>query len=1032
MKYLILKTIVLLVALMFIGTAFLMAETHDYNSATSRNRSNIGITIFSQKSGPNNSGYVKYTLDLTNNTLINGNFVNTHNGLFPSGAAFDSANGYVYVTDFLSNNVSVINGSTNNVISTIDVGSPDAATFDSSNGYVYISNCFSSSVSVINGSTNNVISTIDVGQHPSGAAFDPSNGYVYVANAYSNNVSVINGSTDSVIATISVGSGPSGVAFDPINGYIYVTNYESDNVSVINGSTNNVISTIDVGSYPQRAAFDSANGYVYVTNFLSNNVSVINGSSNKFISTVDVGSYPHGVAFDPTNGYIYVTNDGSGNVSVINGSTNNVISTIDVGSSPYGAVFDSSNGYVYVTNTGSGNVSVINGSTNRVISTISVGLGPLGAAFDSANGYVYVTDFTSGSVLVINGSTNKVTQSISVGLFPTAVAVDSLNGNIYVTNIESDNVSVINGSSNSVIATISVGLGPSGATFDPSNGYVYVTNTGSGNVSVINGSTNSVISTIDVGSYPQGATFDPSNGYVYVTNTGSDNVSVINGSSNSVIATISVGSGPIISIFDTEIFSTGIVFDPNNGYVYVTNVASGTVSIISTSALNMKYYTVTFTESNLPSGTTWAVTLNGTAESSTSSTISFYEPNGTYSYSVSSPSHYTVSPSSGYVTVNANNASVVVNYSRYAYLKIFVSPSSAVVSINGVNETTSSGSLSTYLNQGYYYLNASESGYRPYSDYVYLSYNSNYSHSIILQKISNAGYLTGSVSPSSATIVVSGTAIPVSNGHFNASLSPGTYYVSFTANGYNSIVKEINITTGKTSTLDVSLTPVSNSITLSGYISPENASLVVNGFIAYVNSSGYYHISVSAGTYTISIYENGYFPYSENVTLSSSRVMNFTLVKEPKATSTTSSNNTVATGYNVTVSNITTGNGIILVSFNANANGTLIVQIPYSSMKNATISEILNSTVYINGVPYKNYTVSISSNYTIILKVYGLKSGDPTLSWKYSPSGIVPTPTPPSSVSPPPSLFVYEVMGAIIAVGIVAGVVAMTLGKRRR
>ena len=948
MKYLILKTIVLLVALMFIGTAFFVAETHDYNSATSGNRSNIGITMFSQKSGPNNSGYVKYTLDLTNNTLINGNFVNTHNGLFPSGAAFDSSNGYVYVTDFLSNSVSVINGSSNRVISTIDVGSPDAATYDSSNGYVYVSNCFSSSVSVINGSTNNVISTIDVGQHPSGAAFDSSNGYVYVANAYSNNVSVINGSTDSVIATISVGSGPSGVAFDPINGYIYVTNYESDNVSVINGSTNNVISTIDVGSYPQRAAFDSANGYVYVTNFLSNNVSVINGSSNKFISTVDVGSYPHGVAFDPTNGYIYVTNDGSGNVSVINGSTNNVISTIDVGSSPYGAVFDSSNGYVYVTNTGSGNVSVINGSTNRVISTISVGLGPLGAAFDSANGYVYVTDFTSGSVLVINGSTNKVTQSISVGLFPTAVAVDSLNGNIYVTNIESDNVSVINGSSNSVIATISV------------------------------------------------------------------------------------GSGPIISIFDTEIFSTGIVFDPNNGYVYVTNVASGTVSIISTSALNMKYYTVTFTESNLPSGTTWAVTLNGTAESSTSSTISFYEPNGTYSYSVSSPSHYTVSPSSGYVSVNANNASVVVNYSRYAYLKIFVSPSSAVVSINGVNETTNSGSLSTYLNQGYYYLNASESGYRPYSDYVYLSYNSNYSHSIILQKISNAGYLTGSVSPSSATIVVSGTAIPVSNGHFNASLSPGTYYVSFTANGYNSIVKEINITTGKTSTLDVSLTPVSNSITLSGYISPENASLVVNGFIAYVNSSGYYHISVSAGTYTISIYENGYFPYSENVTLSSSRVMNFTLVKEPKATSTTSSNNTVATGYNVTVSNITTGNGIILVSFNANANGTLIVQIPYSSMKNATISEILNSTVYINGVPYKNYTVSISSNYTIILKVYGLKSGDPTLSWKYSPSGIVPTPTPPSSVSPPPSLFVYEVMGAIIAVGIVAGVVAMTLGKRRR
>ena len=199
-----------------------------------------------------------------------------------------------------------------------------------------------------------------------------------------------------------------------------------------------------------------------------------------------------------------------------------------------------------------------------------------------------------------------------------------------------------------------------------------------------------------------------------------------------------------------------------------------------------------------------------------------------------------------------------------------------------------------------------------------------------------------------------------------------------------------------------------------------------------MTTTGYYHISLSAGTYTISVYESGYYPYSENITLSSSQVINFTLAKEPSATSTTSLNNTTATGYNVTVSNLTSGNGIISVSFSSGANGTLIVQIPYVDMKNATISEILNSTVYINGVPYRNYTVSISSSYTIILKVYGLKSGDPTLSWKYSPSGTVPAPKPSSSVSPPPSLLIYEVMGAIIAVGIVAGAVVMTLGKRRR
>ncbi len=101
MKYLILKTIVLLVALMFIGTAFFVAETHDYNSATSGNRSNIGITMFSQKSGPNNSGYVKYTLDLTNNTLINGNFVNTHNGFVTHEKGEKKTGKKKYVYDYL-------------------------------------------------------------------------------------------------------------------------------------------------------------------------------------------------------------------------------------------------------------------------------------------------------------------------------------------------------------------------------------------------------------------------------------------------------------------------------------------------------------------------------------------------------------------------------------------------------------------------------------------------------------------------------------------------------------------------------------------------------------------------------------------------------------------------------------------------------------------------------------------------------------------------------------------------------------------
>jgi len=132
-------------------------------SSISGNISNTNITPFTQNSSQNNSGgYVKYTLDLMNNTLINGNFVNTLNGKSPQGVAFDSANGYIYVTNFGSNDVSVINGATNVVIASIDLANsiPTEVAFDSSNGYVYMTNDGSNDVSVINGATNTVIANI--------------------------------------------------------------------------------------------------------------------------------------------------------------------------------------------------------------------------------------------------------------------------------------------------------------------------------------------------------------------------------------------------------------------------------------------------------------------------------------------------------------------------------------------------------------------------------------------------------------------------------------------------------------------------------------------------------------------------------------------------------------------------------------------------------------------------------------------------------------------------------------------------------
>ena len=62
-------------------------------------------------------------------------------------------------------------------------------------------------------------------------------------------------------------------------------------------------------------------------------------------------------------------------------------------------------------------------------------------------------------------------------------------------------------------------------------------------------------------------------------------------------------------------------------------------------------YSVTFSESGLPSGTSWSVTFNGTTSSSTTTSLGFTSGNGTWPFSVGAVTGYTASPSSGHVTV---------------------------------------------------------------------------------------------------------------------------------------------------------------------------------------------------------------------------------------------------------------------------------------------------------------------------------------------------------------------------------------------
>ena len=298
----------------------------------------------------------------------------TSNSIFTLG---DNAIAFAYVGNYNNNNVSVINATTNMVITTVAVGTrPVGVSVSPDSSKVYVLNQVSNNVSVINTATNEVTATITVGTAPVGVGVSPDANKVYVTNQRSNDVSVINTATNQVTATIPVGSTPAGVGVSPDGSKVYVAIYDSNQVIVINTITNMVTATIPVGTNPLDVCVSPDGSRVYVTNPTSNDVSVINTANNAVTATIQVGTTPVGLKVTPDGSKVYVTNQSSNNVSVINTASNAVTGTIQVGSHPTGLSVSLDGSVVYVANFNSMNLSIINVNTNSVTSTITVGDNP--------------------------------------------------------------------------------------------------------------------------------------------------------------------------------------------------------------------------------------------------------------------------------------------------------------------------------------------------------------------------------------------------------------------------------------------------------------------------------------------------------------------------------------------------------------------------------------------------------------------------------------------------------------------------------
>ena len=316
-------------------------------------------------------------------------------------------------------------------------------------------------ISVIDGSSNTVVSNIQVGQSAQTPTYDPSNGYLYVANTADFTLDVISTATNAVVNVIRAPD-PLAPAFDPGNRNLYLPcpALPSGSLEVISSANDSVVATIPITKvYALPPAYDPMNGDLYLITLngsdIYDNVTVVSGETNSVVATVPIGrdaaqaSGNATPAIDPTTGAVFVSNLDDGTVSVISPSTNTVVATVHVGRRPSTPTFDPLNGDVYVGNRDSNNVSVISGATNAVVSTISGVMSPGQPELDPSTGDLFFPDadgdpFTTMPVVtVISGSTNSVVSVVHAGTFPQTPTYDPSNGQLYVSNRGTNNVTVI-------------------------------------------------------------------------------------------------------------------------------------------------------------------------------------------------------------------------------------------------------------------------------------------------------------------------------------------------------------------------------------------------------------------------------------------------------------------------------------------------------------------------------------------------------------------------------------------------------------
>jgi YVTN family beta-propeller protein len=299
-------------------------------------------------------------------------------------------------------------------------------TEEASRSRVFVANESSNNVTVVDGDSFQVVATVDARNHAThDLAVSRDGRWLFATNLASGRLSAINTRALETVASIATGDRAHVVTLTNDNRQAWVANIGENTISIVDTGTFRILGTIAVGKGPTGLTFSRDGRFAYVSNQGDKTVEVIDTASHRVLRAIPVGTNPHFLVLGP-DGRIWGTNTGGTDIYVIDPATQDKVGSINVGPAPQqiGFGFKGLQGpNAYVTVAGLNRVVVVSAdpSNLRILEQIDVGQRPNGISNNREGTRLFVVHETSNDLKIIDTGSSSVLATVPVGRKPIRV-----------------------------------------------------------------------------------------------------------------------------------------------------------------------------------------------------------------------------------------------------------------------------------------------------------------------------------------------------------------------------------------------------------------------------------------------------------------------------------------------------------------------------------------------------------------------------------------------------------------------------------